>query len=83
MDHRRTISPAYYEKMAEAKAVFCSYCTLGAMLFWEDCEGCKIQRMFHAVQRTIKEEMPPKEQGAILSVYVIIQIYLAPLPMEI
>ena len=32
MDHRRTISPAYYEKMAEAKAVFCSYCTLGAML---------------------------------------------------
>ena len=29
MDHRRTISPAYYEKMAEAKAVFCSYCTLG------------------------------------------------------
>ena len=66
MDHRRTISPAYYEKMAEAKAVFCSYCTLGAMLFWEDCEGCKIQRMFHAVQRTIKEEMPPKEQGAIV-----------------
>lgn len=52
--------------MAEAKAVFCSYCTLGAMLFWEDCEGCKIQRMFHAVQRTIKEEMPPKEQGAIV-----------------
>lgn len=66
MDCRRTISPAYYEKMAEAKASFCAYCMLGAMPFWEDCEGCKIQRMFHAVQRTVKEEMPPKEQSAIV-----------------
>ena len=66
MDCRRTISPAYYGKMAEAKASFCAYCTLGAMPFWEDCGECKIQRMFHAVQKTIMEEMPAEERNAIV-----------------
>lgn len=66
MDHKRTTSSAYYEKMTEAKAILCSYRTLDAMLLWEDYEGRKIRRMLHAVQGTIKEEMPPKEQGAIV-----------------
>ena len=62
MDHRRTISPAYYEKMAEAKAVFCSYCTLGAMLFWEDCEGCKYKGCFMQSRERLRRKCLPKNR---------------------
>ena len=46
----KTISTAYYEKMAEAKQTFCAFCMRGAMPFLEDCKDCKINRMFKAVQ---------------------------------
>ena len=52
----KTISTAYYEKMAEAKQTFCAFCMRGAMPFLEDCKDCKINRMFKAVQAVIKEE---------------------------
>ena len=38
----KTISTAYYEKMAEAKQTFCAFCMRGAMPFLEDCKDCKI-----------------------------------------
>ena len=46
----KTISTAYYEKMAEAKQTFCAFCMRGAMPFLESCEDCKVNRMFKAAQ---------------------------------
>ena len=61
----KTISTAYYEKMAEAKQTFCAFCMRGAMPFLEDCKDCKINRMFKAVQAVIKEETTPQDEAAV------------------
>lgn len=61
----KTISTAYYEKMAEAKQTFCAFCVKGAMPFWEDCTKCKVYQMFKAVQNVIKEETTPKDVATV------------------
>lgn len=59
----KTISTAYYAKMAEAKKTFCAFCMRGAMPFLESCEDCKVNRMFKAVQAVINEETTPQEEA--------------------
>lgn len=61
----KTISAAYYEKMAEARKTFCAFCMRGSMPFLEDCEDCKVNRMFKAVQAVIKEETTPQDEAAV------------------
>lgn len=61
----KTITTAYYEKMAEAKQTFCAFCMRGSMPFLEDCEDCKVNRMFRAVQAVIKEETTPQDEAAV------------------
>lgn len=61
----KTISTAYYEKMAEAKMTYCAFCVRGARPFWEDCLNCKVNKMFKAVQNVIKEETTPKDEAAV------------------
>lgn len=61
----KTITTAYYEKMAEAKQTFCAFCMRGSMPFLEDCEDCKVNRMFRAVQTVIKEETTPQDEAAV------------------
>ena len=41
----KTISTAYYEKMAEAKMTYCAFCVRGARPFWEDCLNCKVNKL--------------------------------------
>ena len=59
----KTISTAYYAKMAEAKRTFCAFCMRGAMPFLESCEDCKVNRMFKAVQAVINEETTPQDEA--------------------
>lgn len=61
----RTISPAFYEKMAEAKQTFCAYCMCGAMPFLEPCEECKIHKMFQAVRAVINQERAAEDREKI------------------
>lgn len=61
----KTISTAYYAKMAEAKKTFCTFCMRGAMPFLEDCENCKVNRMFEAVRDIINDEMTPQDKAAV------------------
>ena len=61
----KTITTAYYEKMAEAKQTFCAFCMRGSMPFLEDCEDCKVNRMFRAVQAVIKKETTPQDEAAV------------------
>ena len=52
----KTISTAYYEKMAEAKQTFCAFCMRGAMPFLEDCKDCKINRMFKQFRQSSRRK---------------------------
>lgn len=61
----KTITTAYYEKMAEAKQTFCAFCMRGSMPFLEDCKDCKVNRMFRAVQAVIKEETTSQDEAAV------------------
>ena len=61
----KTVSTPFFEEMVKARQTYCSFCMRGSMPFLEDCEQCKIAKMFCAVQEIVEREMTPEERGSV------------------
>lgn len=61
----KTISTPFFDEMVNAKQTYCSFCMRGSMPFLEDCEQCKISKMFQAAQKIVADEMTLEERSSV------------------